>query len=193
MLASIMEWLIVSGYICDEDREVVRYGLEQGAYSIMGILVTFAAGCLLDVPGESVIFLAAFIPLRMYIGGYHANTRKRCAAISALIMLGSLSWIRLWNLSKWQTLFLGIIECVVLFFIIPVDGPQKLEEIERRVYRRKGRIILMAELLLFVGTANAFHGLFSKSLAAVFSVASGLAIAGAVKNRILLSGAIRLG
>lgn len=183
MLASIMEWLIASGYICDEDKEVVWYGLEQGMHSIAGILVTFAVGYLLDVPAESAVFLAAFIPLRMYIGGYHANTRKRCAALSALIMLASLSWIRSWNLSRGQTLSLVIFECAVLFFIIPVDGPLRLEEIERKVYRRKGRIILIMELLLFVGTEQWLNGLFSKSLAAVFSAAFGLAIAGMIKNK----------
>lgn len=187
MPTGIVKWLVTSGYISNEDKEVVQYGLEQGMYSLSGIIVTLITGYFLNVFSQSIIFLVAFIPLRIFVGGYHASTRKRCTIISAILMFSILIWLRLWNLSKEQTLILGIIECTFLFFTIPVDGQLQLEPIERKIYKKKGRIILLIEIAIFIGTQNVFNNIFSQSLMAVFSVLLCLAIGGLIKNKIISS------
>lgn len=164
MHVSIMKWLIVSGYICDEDKEIIQYGLEQGIYSILGILITLVIGCLLDVLIESVLFLGAFISLRIYAGGYHANTRKRCAFFSFILMFIAMIWIRLWNLSNWQMLIVGIVEYIFLFFIIPVDNFLNLEPIERKVYKARGRTVILVQVLLLIVTETVFDGIYARPL-----------------------------
>ena len=164
MHVSIMKWLIASVYICDEDKKIVQYDLGQGIYSVLGILINISVGYLLDVLIESILFLAAFISLRIYAGGYHASTRRRCAFFSFILMLAAMSWIRLWNLSKWQMLIVGIVEYISLFFIIPVDDTFNLEPVERKVYRSRGRTIILIQTLFFIITGNVLDGIYARPL-----------------------------
>lgn len=155
---------------CDvqpEEREVIEYGLEQGISAGLGMLITVLVGYALKIGPESLIFLMALIPLRMYAGGYHASTRGRCACISAVLMIIAFLIIKYSTLSSLAALILGGIEAGILYCLIPVDGNEKLEDIEREVYRKKGRNILITETLLFVITIHRFGTIFIT----VFSIA----------------------
>lgn len=182
MSEAVTRWLIASGCINEEEREIVQYGIEQGFCSLLGIMITAAAGLLLDVPVQSLLFLAAFIPLRMYTGGFHADTRRSCAVLSAVLMLILLCWIRWGMRAGYQMLIPGIASGVFLFLVIPVEGNSELEAIERQVYRKRGRMILAAEELVLLGTLTRFHGVLAQAVTAGLSAASFLALCGCVKN-----------
>lgn len=137
------------------------------------MLITVLVGYALKIGPESLIFLMALIPLRMYAGGYHASTRGRCACISAVLIL----IIKYSTLSSLTALILGGIEAGILYYLIPVDGNEKLEDIEREVYRKKGRNILIMETLLFVITIDRFGTVFIT----VFSIVLFLLVSGIIK------------
>ena len=165
---------------CDvqpEERDVIEYGLEQGISAGLGMLITVLVGYALKIGPESLIFLMALIPLRMYAGGYHASTRGRCACISAVLMIIAFLIIKYSTLSSLTALILGGIEAGILYYLIPVDGNEKLEDIEREVYRKKGRNILIMETLLFVITIDRFGTVFIT----VFSIDLFLLVSGIIK------------
>lgn len=49
MIRSIANWMVASGYVNEEDREVIEYGLVQGMYSLFGILMTICLGWILNI------------------------------------------------------------------------------------------------------------------------------------------------
>lgn len=184
MIHNVTDWLIASGYIDCEDKEIIKYGLEQGLYSLLGIFIALVIGYMLNVLAESIIFIIFLIPLRMYTGGYHANTRRKCICISFLLILAALLWIRYWYLSTNCSLCLGLIELGILFFLIPVDGTNELEAIEKKVYRRRGRIIIIFDFFIFIATKDWSDGIFLKTLVAMYSVVAFLVLSGIVKKYI---------
>ena len=61
-----------------ETYEVMYYGLFVCVTNLMSILSVIIIGTLLRELENTIFFLIGFIPLRLYIGGYHASTPLRC-------------------------------------------------------------------------------------------------------------------
>lgn len=131
---------------------------------------------------ESIIFIITLIPLRMYAGGYHADSRKKCLIISTMLTVAALYGIRCWNVSKIYSLWSGMIAASVLFFLIPVEGTIRLDNMEKAIYRRKGRLILVLELLMFIITLNLNNVVFYKVIMFTFFTVLLLVISGLIKK-----------
>jgi accessory gene regulator B len=103
------------------------------------------------MPLESLLFLTAFIPLRSYVGGFHASNHFKCYWISTLAVITVLAAVRLilnvYNAALLMTI--GLLCAGIMFFLVPVpDANRPLEEIEVRVYGRRARVILCIEILV---------------------------------------------
>ena len=61
-------------------------------------------------------------------------------------------------------LIVGIVEYISLFFIIPVDDTFNLEPVERKVYRSRGRTIILIQTLFFIITGNVLDGIYARPL-----------------------------
>lgn len=181
MTYKVAQFLISFCDTNDNNEEIIEYGVVQGLNALLGVFLTLLAGCILGIFTQSVIFIIALIPLRMYAGGYHADTQKRCAIISILLMLIALMIIRYVNISPSLSLVISLIETGILFCVIPIDGSEKLEDVEKQVYQKKGRRLLIIEMIVFVFTRNVLNMVFI----AVFSVILFLTLSGILKNNIL--------
>lgn len=88
----------------------MQYGLEHDLYSLMGIVITLIFGELLEVFVESLIFLVAFISLRIYVGEYHASTRMKCSIVCLFLAVCGLVKIGAKN-----AVVKGKVDCVNVF------------------------------------------------------------------------------
>lgn len=79
------ERLVAQGIIREEDAPIYRYGLEAMYSSLLELLSILTLAALIGNFWQTVLFFAAFIPLRLYAGGYHASTRLRCFLISLVV------------------------------------------------------------------------------------------------------------
>lgn len=79
------ERLAAQGIIREEDAPIYRYGLEAMYSSLLELLSILALAALIGNFWQTVLFFAAFIPLRLYAGGYHASTRLRCFLTSLVV------------------------------------------------------------------------------------------------------------
>lgn len=77
--------LAAQGIIREEDVPIYRYGLEAMYSSLLELLSILALAALIGNFWQTVLFFAAFIPLRLYAGGYHASTRLRCFLTSLVV------------------------------------------------------------------------------------------------------------
>ncbi len=140
--------------------EVYKYGIEITISTLLNIFWIIAASMVLSDVFSGMIFLAVFISLRSFVGGYHAKTYFMCNALFLLTYLlvyyiSSIAVVFVEEelLSRFLTIIilLGIIPIIAF---APVQHKNKpLSEKKSRVYR----IIGIATFILISITALALH------------------------------------
>ena len=66
-------------------KVVVQYGLAQAAGIVVFIAICLAIGIVANKMTEAFVFVPAMYSLRIFVGGYHANTKGRCFILSILL------------------------------------------------------------------------------------------------------------
>ena len=145
MTRKIVESLIANGAVPSEDRELYEYGIRQGSLMVINLVTVILIGMFLGMVLQSLVFMLAYIPMRTYAGGYHANTQLRCYLLSIPFMMIVLLGIRMipWN----GYVCLCVLLCIglVLYKLAPVENPNRpFREIEFKVFKKRTRIIAVA-------------------------------------------------
>lgn len=78
----IANTLWTQGIIQEEDIDTCRYGLDVFISSALEIASILIIAAFVGNFFEAVLLFTAFIPLRVYAGGYHADTKLKCYLIS---------------------------------------------------------------------------------------------------------------
>jgi len=153
MFGRIVTKLVESEAISAEDKEVYEYGLRRVASTFITIATTLVIGFIFGMILESVIFMAAYVPLRSYAGGYHARTPLRCYVFSVILtvlVLLSIKYI------PYDIILIGaltLVAGIIVFIFAPVaDANKPLDQVETRVFKKCTRIILFMQIV--------FGGLF---------------------------------
>ena len=87
----------MSEVLTKEEQEMIEYGIERLKVNCIGGLIILGSGLFFGVFRESILFFIVFYLLRRYVGGYHADTQKRCYIISFSIILFSICLIKYIN------------------------------------------------------------------------------------------------
>ena len=184
--ARVTDWLVRGGSISQEGREVYEFGLNKLFSTLVSFLFAVFMGLCLGVPLAALIFFAVYYFLRIYAGGYHADSQLKCFFISIGIMIPALLLIRFQELWYTQTVFLTALAAgtMILFLLCPVENKNKIPDaLERRVYRcrllRNLAIILLATIALFIFSYHEY------SVAALCGVLLGAAMAVAGKIKLI--------
>lgn len=183
LAGKIVNNLVHSNVIKEEDAEIYIYGINQILVSVLNVSSALIIGLLFGTLLEIAVFMAAYIPLRSFAGGYHAKTPLRCY-IYSLIMLVIVSMdLKYLNMEIWG--YYAVLSATVLIVLVlsPVEDRNKpLDEIEHKVYKKRAMNIAAAEVMVclalkFVGYDNLF-------VAVVYSFAAlgFMLVAGKVKN-----------
>lgn len=133
-----------------EEKEIYRYGIQQGLNLALNILTTIIIGVLCGMVYPSILFLVCYMPLRSFCGGYHAKTHLRCY-IYSVIMIASILLVAKYtafNIVLYEVLVL--ISLIIILLLAPVeDENKKLDSVEKRVFRKRAYIISFLEVLLY--------------------------------------------
>ncbi|MBR5947312.1 MAG: accessory gene regulator B family protein [Clostridia bacterium] len=100
---------------------VVAYGIECTLSTLLILVLQIVAGLVIGKPMHILVFILSWLPIRMIVGGAHANTHFTCTLIS--VGLGVLSILFSESLIKTQLLLLIVLLLIgycVLFFTAPV-------------------------------------------------------------------------
>lgn len=181
----ITDKLEANGTISKSNRELYEYGLRQMMLSFVNICTTLLIGIAMSMILEAVIFTCAYIPLRVFAGGYHAKTPQRCWAISAIMLILNLLVIKcLSDVSNW-ILVLSLIAFVLTIKLSPVDNCNKpLDEIEIKRYRLASRAILFLELAVLIVLLTLDAGNISSCVELVWISLSFMLTVGIAKNKL---------
>lgn len=145
---TIAETLWNQGIIQKEDVDTCRYGVEifiSSALEIVSILIIaiFAKNFF-----ESFLFFLMFTPLRVFAGGYHANTKVRCYFVSLGVygifglIIKMLPQKIYWLINFASAVFSMII---VLIFSPIIHKNKSVCKIERENYRKISIVVSSIE------------------------------------------------
>lgn len=169
------------------DKPIYAYGFHQLWFSAVNLATTVALGLLVGMVWESLLFLAVYIPLRKFAGGYHADTESRCYVISTLLLclpLCVIHGIRVLEMGAAALLLPLLLASGCIAFLAPVDTENKpLDQAEIEAYRKRSRRILALHWAFFL----AFWAIDGTGAAVVIAVAdtvlAGMLLLGLWKNR----------
>jgi len=132
-----------------EDRAIYRYGIQQGLSIMLNLSTTLLLGIVTGMIWESIIFLAAYMLLRRYAGGFHAKTPARCYIYSSAMVLLALLGIKYMFDSILISVCMFILGSLVIFLFSPVEDKNKpLDATEQLVYQKRTKFYLIVEVIL---------------------------------------------
>lgn len=175
--------LVRSGVVKEEDAEVYIYGINQILAYVFNVSSSLIIGLIFGVTFEIIIFMAAYIPLRSFAGGYHAKTPLRCYIFSVIMLIVVSIGLKYLSVSEWVYYAVLLVSVLIILVLSPVEDRNKpLDEIEHKVYKKRAVIILAIELL--ISGLLKLAGLDSLFIAVVYSFAilAFMLVAGKIKN-----------
>ena len=144
----IMEKLLSGGWTSEEDKEIVRYGLElnimRAVISAAMLITALAFGRALEV----IVFMLAYPQLRRYCGGFHANTKAACFVLSMVILASVIAASRLLTgrASLYASASMLAAGTALIALLAPVDSEKKpFDDTEKTVFRRRSLLMTAAE------------------------------------------------
>ena len=125
MLHSLSEKLamITIKKSCNDEKKlnILSYGYELILSQIVSILIIFLTGLVLGFGWETFLFLVSFVCLRIFCGGFHANSYHNCFISSTIItflVVGSGCLI-----GKFEVFWFAIIVMIISSMILIFKGP----------------------------------------------------------------------
>ncbi len=180
----IAQKLVEKNTISSENKPIYQYGIQQGFTIGLNILTTLIIGLIFQMVIESFLFLAVYIPLRSFAGGVHAKTANRCYVYSTLMIIAALLVIKFFPFGIFIGSCLSLISGAIIFLLAPVEtANKKLDELEKQVYKKRARIILIIELVIqfLIALMSLDNIMMCFSLA--FVSLSLVMLAGIIKNK----------
>lgn len=149
-------FLVSQGIIEEADQEIYCYGFKVLLFNAICILSVMAIGLFLGLLPETVSFLIGFFGMRLYAGGYHAATEKRCYGLFMMTYLLFCWYISIFP--QFNIIVLSAIMCFCVASVLkfaPIADQSVKESAEKfGMFRRRCLLICGMNLLivcLFVG------------------------------------------
>lgn len=149
----LVNYLKRNEIIAREDEEVYVYGVQLVLSSAISFMVILVAGLLMGNLLLGVLFLFCVVPLRMFCGGYHANSYLKCD----LVFLGCFlaNCVAYWLAESLHiplfSFAMGLVAVAVVWIFAPIENPNKPFSVqEGRRYRRISWGISLALYVLCV-------------------------------------------
>lgn len=160
----LANWFLKNDAIQSEDIEVQIYGITAVLCTTINCLLLLGLATLFQRIGEAAIFLAFYMVLRNFIGGWHASTPLRCTVIGTMLLCGYMLFAEVIAGQLFVNLLLTLAAILLVFLFAPCylnkEYPQKqmvqLKRKSRRIALIMGGIILSASLL----TSWKYHVIF---------------------------------
>lgn len=177
----IVHFLKKNGEIKEENEKLLIYGLTQGFRMCLNMVTTLLIGALMGMWWQGFLFLAAFIPIRSFAGGYHAKTPLRCYWYSVAIVAVSLEAVR--HAAVQFVDAAALCSVLAIFFLAPVESEKKyLSDAEKNSLRKKARLALYAGLACMAAFSMSGLSEASRCIKMAIAVAGLLVMTGGWKN-----------
>ncbi|MCX4361499.1 MAG: accessory gene regulator B family protein [Mucispirillum schaedleri] len=165
------------------DVEIYKYGYYLLFEKVLIFIITVFITIILKAWQEIFLFYIAFVPVRVYLGGYHAKKTINCIVLSSLILIVNVMAVRLLNIitTGIYPVILEIVFFIILRKVCPVETEnRKISRSEKRYFSRMASKIYLTEIVLEVllmqfGFSNSVNSFVSAHCTNVMVVLAGLA------------------
>ena len=149
----IADMLWTQGIIQEDDIDKCKYGIDLFISSFLEIISILAIAAFLGNFIETVLLFVFFVPLRIYAGGYHADTKLKCYFIS-LVMYG-FSYTLANITPSGMFVLINVIGTLFSLIMVIIMAPiihinKNVNDIERRNYRKISIEICLVETTIIL-------------------------------------------
>ena len=149
----IADMLWTQGIIQEDDIDKCKYGIDLFISSFLEIISILAIAAFLGNFIETVLLFVFFVPLRIYAGGYHADTKLKCYFIS-LVMYG-FSYTLANIIPSGMFVLINVIGTLFSLIMVLIMAPiihinKNVNDIERRNYRKISIEICLVETTIIL-------------------------------------------
>lgn len=138
--------------LIEGDQEVYEFGLRELLWSIVHIINILIVGFLTNEVVYLLMIFSLYCPIRVYAGGYHASTRRRCyigTILLSVFFLNTFGFLHSINITF--IIILTLLLCVVIFLISPLEVSNNPLTIgEKKKYKKTVLYVLIIESILVV-------------------------------------------
>lgn len=149
-IQSIVERQIQNKKISVSEMEIYQYGYRLLIEKTCVFILTLGIGFMFDAWWEVFLFCIAFIPLRVYSGGYHTKKSISCMLLSVTVLICNVFLVRGFaslDMDKYLvTLELPLF--ILLYYFSPVETVnRKIEVNEKKFFHKMVFCIYVIEIL----------------------------------------------
>lgn len=167
-------------------RSIYKYGINQMLNMLLNTLTFLLVGLLFHKITETVIFTSAYIPLRIYAGGFHAKTPLRCWCISAIMIIAVMIIINYADNYVFVYDIFSLIAAGLILALSPIEDKNKpLDKVEKKIYKKRCIIVLFIEFLLLIVFRFFQNDNFSICIEMTWITLSLMLLIGIAKNHII--------
>lgn len=161
----IADFLLHKNIIPETEIDVYIYGYETVILGIIDFFIVLAVGFIFNKIITMLIFFAMFISVRLYTGGYHANTVLKCKVVFVLICI-SLVFLSEFKFPYYLYILMMLLYVITSFFLAPIENYNKpLTSEEQMKYRR-----ISIAMSIFCSIADVFSYFFAIKICTTITV-----------------------
>lgn len=141
------------GIIRKDEITIYRYGFDALCTVMLQMISIFILAIVVGNFFETLLFYLAFIPLRIYAGGYHANTRLKCYLLSlANYIIFSLALVFVPGKMYFALILCGCVlsGVIVLKYAPIVHRSRKVSNHIKKHYRTVSVVIGSIEIIILL-------------------------------------------
>lgn len=132
----IANFLLHKNVISETEIDIYIYGYETIILGIIDFFIVLIVGLIFNQFITMLIFFTMFISVRLYTGGYHANTVLKCKAVFISICI-SLVFLSEFKFPYYLHILIMLLYLITSFFLAPIENHNKpLTSEEQMKYRR---------------------------------------------------------
>ena len=142
----IINWLIKTGALSAEDRELYEYALISTIMLVSPLLLSVAISAIMGSPVNGLILVIPFMTIRKYSGGYHSKRLASCI-IEATILLTVMIYISKTMCINIYSYLILIIASIELCIASPIKSDNKdINNAEKRVYKK----VVLIQVIIYI-------------------------------------------
>ena len=128
LAAKISSKMLQRGVISGEMFDIYVYGFELVLSFLFSVAVLLFIGIVSHRIFHTLIFLLAFVTLRSFTGGYHANTYGVCFIVTISVFIVTLLLAEYINICWWYYLLLLSVGLPIIYIYAPIEHHNKTLE-----------------------------------------------------------------
>lgn len=134
-------------------EEIYIYGIEIIISTAVGFMSILLLSGLLSCWTSGFIFISAFVPLRLFTGGYHASSYTRCFILSNIsyllvLLVCNITWKDI-PIAAWIGVFISM-SCYIIRYAPVINSAQPINEKKQKRSKIISRYILLADMLWII-------------------------------------------